>query len=265
MRIAAGQFSAGKDPQTNLAHIEQLMELAAQGGAELLVLPESSLYAASGPPGALAEVAEPLDGPFISTVAALAARLGLPVVLGTTEANPEGLPFNTLVALSMEGKVQGVYRKIHLYDAFNYLESDGIGPGPIGQPYLLSSDELQLGMMTCYDLRFPESARYLVDAGANVLLLPAMWIAGPGKEDHWSTLVRARAIENTSYVVTANQCGPLATGYSMIVDPFGVVVANAGEAPGVIFADLSNDRIDAVRARMPALQNRRFKVVPAVP
>lgn len=264
MRIAAGQFSAGKDPQANLAHIEQLMDTAAQGGAELLVLPESSLYASTEPPSELAKVAEPLDGPFVSTVAALASRLGLPVVVGITEVNPEGLPFNTLVALSVEGIVQGIYRKVHLYDAFDYLESEGTGPGPVSQPYLLSSDELQLGMMTCYDLRFPESARYLVDAGANVLLLPAMWIAGPGKEDHWNTLVRARAIENTSYVVTANQCGPLATGYSMIVDPFGVVVANAGEAAGVIFADLAPERIDAVRTRVPSLQHRRFKVVPAV-
>lgn len=265
MRIAAGQFSAGTDPRANLAHIEQLMESAAAGGAELLVLPESSLYASAEPPGVLAKVAEPLDGPFISTISALVERLGLPVVVGTAEANPDGLPFNTLVALGVDGNVQGIYRKVHLYDAFGYRESAGTGAGAISQPYLVSSDDLQLGMMTCYDLRFPESARYLVDAGANVLLLPAMWIAGPGKDDHWSTLVRARAIENTSYVVTANQCGPLATGYSMIVDPYGVVVANAGEAPGVIFADLAIDRLNAVRAVVPSLEHRRFKVVPAVP
>jgi predicted amidohydrolase len=101
-----------------------------------------------------------------------------------------------------------------------------------------------------------------VDAGANVLLLPAMWIAGPGKEDHFTTLVRARAIENTSYVVTANQSGPLATAYSIVVDPFGVVIANAGEEPGVVFAELEPERIAAVRTRIPSLRNRRFTVVP---
>jgi deaminated glutathione amidase len=263
--IAAGQFSAGKDRQRNLADIEQLMIVAAAGNAELLVLPESSLYASSGPASVRADVAEPLDGPFIRRIAALARELNLQVVVGTDEANPDGPPFNTLVALGSDGEVRGSYRKIHLYDAFGYRESDGTSKGEIGQPFILQSGQLRLGMLTCYDLRFPESARYLVDAGANVLLLPAMWIAGPGKEDHWNTLVRARAIENTSYVVAANQSGPLATGYSIIVDPFGVVIANAGEAPGVIFAELEPGRIAEVRTRVPSLLNRRFKVIPGAP
>jgi predicted amidohydrolase len=260
--IASGQFSAGRDPRRNLLHIGQLMEAAALGNADLLVLPESSLYASTEPPSVLADVAEPLDGPFVSGIGALAKGLHLPVVVGTTEANPEGLPYNTLVAIDSEGAVQSIYRKVHLYDAFGYSESAGISQGTIGQPELLSYGQLRLGMLTCYDLRFPESARYLVDAGANVLLLPAMWIVGPGKEDHWSTLVRARAIENTSYVVTANQSGPLATAYSIVVDPFGVVIANAGEAPGVVFAELEPERIAAVRTRVPSLLNRRFSVIP---
>jgi deaminated glutathione amidase len=262
VRIACGQFSAGSEPQRNLVQIQQLMETAALGNADLLVLPESSLYAGTGPPSVLAEVAEPLDGPFISGIAALARGLNLPVVVGTAETNPNGLPFNTLVALDSEGSVQGTYRKVHLYDAFGYRESDGTSQGAIVEPCLLSFGQLRLGMLTCYDLRFPESARYLVDAGANVLLLPAMWIVGPGKEDHFNTLVRARAIENTTYVVTANQSGPLATAYSIVVDPFGVVIANAGEAPGVIFAELEPERIAAVRTRVPSLRNRRFTVVP---
>ncbi|MDQ0689933.1 carbon-nitrogen hydrolase family protein [Arthrobacter sp. W4I7] len=262
MRIASGQFSAGKVPQDNLQQIAGLMQAAALGNADLLVLPESSLYAGNEPPTALADVAEPLDGPFISGIAALARALRLPVVVGTTEANPDGLPFNTLVALDADGAVQGRYRKIHLYDAFGYRESDGTSQGSFDPPDLISYGQLRLGMLTCYDVRFPESARYLVDAGANVLLLPAMWIVGPGKEDHFNTLVRARAIENTSYVVTANQCGPLATAYSIVVDPFGVVIANAGELPGVVFAQLEPERIAAVRTRVPSLRNRRFRVIP---
>lgn len=265
MRIASGQFGAGTEPQSNLHVIGKLMEAAALGSADLLVLPESSLYADTGAASSQPEVAEPLDGPFISGVAALAKRLNLPVVVGTTEANPGGLPYNTLVALDAEGAVQGAYRKVHLYDAFGYRESEGISAGTISEPFLLSHGQLRLGMLTCYDLRFPESARYLVDAGANVLLLPAMWIVGPGKEDHFNTLLRARAIENTSYVVAANQCGPLATGYSVVVDPFGVVIASAGEAPGVVFAELEPDRIAAVRTRVPSLANRRFRVVPGRP
>jgi predicted amidohydrolase len=241
------------------------MEAAADGAAELLVLPESSLYASVEPPAVLKSVAESLAGPFVSGIARRAKELGLPVVVGTTEAGRDGLPWNTLVSIDSGGAVSGTYRKVHLYDAFGYRESDGITPGTITPPFVLQLGGLNLGMLTCYDLRFPESARYLVDAGANVLLLPAMWITGPGKEDHWNTLVRARAIENTSYVVTANQTGPLATGYSIIVDPYGVVLANAGEAPGVVFADLETDRLDAVRVKVPSLANRRFRVVPGGP
>lgn len=262
MRVASGQFSAGTDPALNLRAIEELMKTAADGGAELLVLPESSIYASSAPPAVLSTIAEALDGPFISGIAALARRLRLPVVVGTAEASQQGLPYNTLVALDAEGAVSGSYRKVHLYDAFGYRESEGTRPGDITDPFLLKAGDLHFGMLTCYDLRFPESSRYLIDAGANVLLLPAMWITGPGKEDHWNTLVRARAIENTSYLVTANQTGPLATGYSMIVDPFGVVIANAGEDPGVIFAELDAERLATVRRRVPSLENRRFRVVP---
>ena len=265
MRIASGQFSAGTDPQRNLSKIQQLMATAARGGAELLVLPESSLYASNEPPAILARVAQPLDGPFISGIAASGRDLQLPVVVGTAEANPDGLPFNTLVALDASGAVRATYRKVHLYDAFGYQESSGTTPGGITRPQLLDLGDLRFGMLTCYDLRFPESSRHLIDAGADVLLLPAMWIVGPGKDDHWNTLVRARAIENTAYVVTANQTGPLATGYSIMVDPFGVVIANAGEASGVIFSELSAERIGEVRARVPSLLNRRFKVVPLEP
>lgn len=265
MKIASGQFSAGTDLQRNLHDARRLMTEAAHGGAELLVLPESSLYASNEPPSALAAVAQPLDGPFINGMAASARELQLPVVVGTTELNPEGLPFNTLVAIDKSGTVQAKYRKVHLYDAFGYTESSGISPGVIAAPELFTVAELRFGMLTCYDLRFPESARYLIDAGADVLLLPAMWIVGPGKEDHWSTLVRARAIENTAYVVAANQTGPLATGYSLVVDPFGVALANAGESPGIVYAELTTERIAEVRARVPSLRNRRFGVAPREP
>jgi predicted amidohydrolase len=265
MRIAAGQFSAGTDPAANLAAVGKQMESAAAGGAELLVLPEMSIYGSNEPASRLAPVAERLDGPFVSGICALAAKLHLPVVVGTIEANPGGLPYNTVVAVDADGGIAGAYRKIHLYDAFGYSESEGIAPGEFTDPFLLAFGELRLGTFTCYDLRFPESARRLVDAGANVLLVPAMWVPGPGKEDHWLTLARARAIENTAYVVAANQTWPLATGFSIIVDPAGVVVANAAEMPGVIFADISLERLQLVRERVPSLLNRRFKVIPRDP
>src|ERR1700712_4587390 len=131
MRIAQGQFSAGTNPQRNLKEILQLMTSAARGGAELLVLPESSLYASNEPSSILASLAQPLDGAFINGIAASARDLQLPVVVGTTEANPDGLPFNTLVAIDGSGAVVAIYRKVHLYDAFGYAESSGISPGGI--------------------------------------------------------------------------------------------------------------------------------------
>jgi deaminated glutathione amidase len=265
MRVAVGQFSAGTDPRENTTAAGRLVEAAARSGAELVVLPESSLYGTSAGAEAIAAVAEDLDGPFVTAVAGFARQYGIAVVVGTYEKNPEGLPHNTLVALDNGGDLLGSYRKVHLYDAFGYRESEGISAGNPGEPLVFTLGGFGFGAFTCYDLRFPESARAAVDAGADVLLVPAMWIKGPGKEDHWSTLLRARAIENTAYVLAANQCGPLATGFSMAVDPAGVVVANAGEEAGLVVADLSRERLSRVRRQVPVLGNRRFAVVPQSP
>ncbi|WP_228404215.1 carbon-nitrogen hydrolase family protein [Pseudarthrobacter sp. L1SW] len=262
MRVAAGQFSAGTNAGENTTAVGRLVEAAAGAGADLVLLPESSLYGSNEGSRAIAAVAQDLDGPFVAAVAALARRHGIAVVVGTYERNPDGLPHNTLVALDSRGVMLGCYRKVHLYDAFGYRESEGIALGRPGEPLVFSLGGFGFGAFTCYDLRFPESARAAVDAGADVLLVPAMWIRGPGKEDHWSTLLKARAIENTAYVLAANQTGPLATGYSMAVDPAGVVVANAGEEAGLIVADLSLDRLKRVRRQVPVLDNRRFAVVP---
>jgi deaminated glutathione amidase len=262
MKVALGQFSAGTDPAGNTTAAGRLIQLAAEAGAELVVLPESSLFATSEGAGAVAAVAEELDGPFVTGIANLARQHNITVVVGTYEKRPGGLPANTLVALGSSGTFLGCYRKVHLYDAFGYRESEGIAAGSPEEPMVFSLGGFRFGAFTCYDLRFPESARSAVDAGADVLLVPAMWIRGPGKEDHWATLLKARAIENTAYVLAANQGGPLATGYSMAVDPAGVVIANAGEEPGLVLAELSRDRLSQVRTRVPVLQNRRFAVVP---
>ncbi|MCU1475810.1 MAG: carbon-nitrogen hydrolase family protein [Subtercola sp.] len=263
MKFASGQFAAGTDPIANLGALTDLIKRAAEAGAEFIVLPESSLYLAPDLSPTPEHVPEPLDGPFITAIASAAAQYSIGVVVGTTEKNPNGFPYNTVVAISSLGEVTARYRKVHLYDAFGFVESDTITPGEIEEPFILNFDGLKVGVFTCYDLRFPESARRVIDAGANVLLLPACWAAGPAKEDQWTTLVRARAIENTSYVVSANQSGPVGTGFSQIVDPAGTVLANAGEAPGLIFADLDVNRVDVVRKRVPSLQNRRFSVVPS--
>ncbi len=163
-------------------------------------------------------------------------------------------PFNTLLA---RGAARADYRKIHLYDSFGYRESDRLLAGDV-DAHAGRGRRLEVGLMTCYDLRFPELARLLVDAGAEVLVLPAAWVAGPRKVDHWRTLVRARAIENTVYVVAAGQPGPRYTGHSLVVDPLGDVLAEAGEEPAVLRAEVTRATLQAARRTNPSLLNRRL-------
>jgi predicted amidohydrolase len=169
---------------------------------------------------------------------------------------------NTAVAVDSTGVIAS-YRKQHLYDAFGQAESEWIEPGEIADPETFVVDGLRFGLMTCYDLRFPEAARTLVDAGAEVLVVPAEWVRGPLKEHHWETLIAARAIENTVYVVAADHTPPIGVGRSMIVDPRGVVVAALGTETDVTVGWATRDRIAEVRAANPALELRRYRVTPA--
>jgi predicted amidohydrolase len=258
---AVAQFAAGPDKQANRKFAVEAIESAADAGAELVVLPENSMY--SDPKQGTTD-AEPLDGEFAGTIADTAKANRVTVIAGMTELLADDTrPSNTLIAVDPAGSLIGIYRKVHLYDAFGYRESDRITPAAIAEPVIFDLGGLRFAMMTCYDLRFPEMTRHLVDAGATAIALPAAWLVGPAKEDHWQTLVRARAIENTCYVLAAGQTGPHYSAQSLIADPMGAVLAGAGEAPGHTLAALSADRVDAVRATNPSLTNRRFRVVAA--
>jgi deaminated glutathione amidase len=161
----------------------------------------------------------------------------------------------------VRGATKASYRKIHLYDSFGYRESDRLSAGPLEDPpaaALVKVGGFTLGLMTCYDLRFPELARALVDAGAEVLVVPAAWVAGPRKVDHWRTLLRARAIENTVFVVAAAQPAPRYSGHSMIVDPLGDVLAEAGDDDEILTAPLHRDVLEESRRTNPSLANRRL-------
>ncbi|YCK79945.1 carbon-nitrogen hydrolase family protein (plasmid) [Arthrobacter sp. D3-18] len=262
MIAAVGQFEAGTDVSANLEACIELVDQAAARGAELVVLPELSMYFTTDSGDIFSAVAEPLDGKFVSTLGKRAAKHRMHVIAGVFESNPEGLPYNSIVSLEPTGKVMGTNHKTHLCDAFGIRESDAITPGTTSQPFVEKMGELSVGSFVCYDLRFPESGRRLLDAGAEVMAVPAAWISGFGKEDQFATLIKARAIENVSYVLAANQTGPFRSGYSMIVDPFGVVLASAGEGFGVATAEISAARLNAVRGKVPALQHRRFDIVP---
>ncbi|HVX44281.1 MAG TPA: carbon-nitrogen hydrolase family protein [Mycobacteriales bacterium] len=261
--MAVGQFAGSTDKSANLEAISAAVEAAAAGGAELVLLPEYSMYFDPDPAADLTPTSEPLDGEFARAVGSIAGKYGVTLIAGMNERLAgETRISNTLIAYGPDGQGLGSYRKLHLYDAFGVAESEHIRPGEHAAPLLVEVGGLRFGAMTCYDLRFPEAARALLDAGADALLVPAAWAAGPAKEDHWRTLIRARAIENTAYVLAAGLTGPKCSGQSMIVDPMGVVIAGAGEAPGVATAVISAERLAAVRQKLPSLQHRRFGVVP---
>jgi predicted amidohydrolase len=154
------------------------------------------------------------------------------------------------------------YRKQHLYDAFGARESEWVAPGDLDEPRLFQVDGVRVGLQTCYDLRFPEVTRRIVDAGADLVLVPSEWVAGPLKDHHWRTLVTARAIENTVYLAAADHVPPVGVGASMIVDPVGVTLAELGHEPDSALAQVSPERVREVRQANPALALRRYAVVP---
>ncbi|MGC5615585.1 carbon-nitrogen hydrolase family protein [Georgenia sp. Z1491] len=261
LTAAVVQLAPGNDKDANLAEIESHLRAAAARGARLVVLPEYAVFTVPAMDHRFVESAEPLDGPTVRRLAELGAELDLTIVAGVNEPAGDGRIHNTLVGLQ-GGRVAAVYRKVHLYDAFGYKESDRVDAASPAAPQLLEVDGFTVGMQTCYDLRFPEVSRTLVDAGADVLALPAEWVPGPLKEYHWNTLLRARAIENTAYVVAADQCAPTGAGNSVVLDPMGIAVAGVGEAAGVAVAELDPDRLAHVRTVNPALELRRYAVVP---
>jgi predicted amidohydrolase len=267
MRIAVVQYAAGLDKAANLAALTGLAAQAARDGADLVVAPEGAMHDFGPPSLALAPVSEPLDGPFVSTLGETASKLGLTIVAGMFESVPDDPTrvFNTVVALGPTGSLIGTYRKQHLFDALGWKESQRLASGATDQRLIFECADLTIGVLTCYDVRFPELARVLATEGATMLVVPSAWVAGPGKAAQLRTLASARAIENVCYVATAVQTPPWYTGRSAVIDPFGDVLGELGTAAGIRVVTASAHRVAACRARMPSLQHRRWRVEPAAP
>jgi deaminated glutathione amidase len=265
MRVALGQIPISSDPGVNLDRVRSAATAAADQAAGLVVFPEGTQARFSAD---LRAVAEPLDGEFCRGLADAAKSAGLAIVASLFEPAPDGRVFNTTVGFSRDGSLVAVYRKIHLFDALGHRESDSVAPGD--DIVIASLDGLQVGFMTCYDVRFPELARALATRGAELLVLPAAWAAGTFKEEHWVTLVRARAIENTIWLAAAGQVpdpaepptrAPTGIGRSMLVDPMGVVRLDLGPNAGLGVGDVDLDQTASVRAVLPSLANRRVDVL----
>ncbi|WKB35429.1 carbon-nitrogen hydrolase family protein [Terrilactibacillus sp. S3-3] len=223
------QLAATTDKALNLDKARKYIFKAKEKDADIVILPE--LYMALAIPGSgltPAGAAESIDGPFVSGLAQTAKENSIYVVCGIFETKDDRRAYNTTVFINRDGQVIYAYRKTHLYDAFKYKESDTIAPGD--HPVQTARTEFgRIGLMVCYELRFPEIARLLALQGAGLIIMPSGWVRGPMKEAHWELLLRARAIENTVFICAANQTGNIFTGNSMMIDPMGVILASAGE------------------------------------
>lgn len=272
LTVAAIQLSSQDDVAGNLAQCRQWVERAAQAGAKLVVLPEN--FAFFGPDEVRTGIAEPLlatgsePAPIQRALADWARELGVTIVGGgmPTLSGDPSRPFNTAVVLSPDGRLAGHYHKVHLFDVSladgtKLSESAKTTPGKALST--LAIQGFAVGLSICYDLRFPELFRGLVDAGAQVLLVPAAFTLHTGK-DHWAPLLQARAIESQAWVVAAAQWGThpggrRCYGHSMVVDPWGAIVAQSPDRPGFVLAVLDHEYQQQVRDSVPALKHRRLR------
>jgi predicted amidohydrolase len=264
LKVAAVQLNSGAERAANLALAERLTRAAAADGARLIVLPEK--WTAMGSDEELRAAAEPLDGATIGWARELARELAVDLIAGSFLEMVPGQEklANTSVHVDPQGEIQAVYRKIHMFDVevagHTYRESE---LEEAGDEIVLSRavGGEELGLSVCYDLRFPELYRILAVRGARILLVPAAFTLATTR-DHWEVLLRARAIENQAFVIAANQVGrhpggQESGGRSMIVDPWGVVLAQARDGVGHIVAELDLEQQRQTRVSLPSLANRR--------
>ncbi len=268
------QLNSGSDVEVNCVAAEALVRRAVGYGARLVATPENTNFL--GPHSEKVRRAETLDGPTCTRFATLAAECGVHLLLGSfNERSPDPARcLNTSVLFGPGGQRLAVYRKLHLFDVDlgdgqAFAESDTVRAGT--EPVTAATELGHLGLSICYDLRFPELYRTLVDAGAEVLCTPAAFTLTTGR-DHWEPLLRARTIENQCYLLAPAQWGRHEDqgvrecyGHAAIVDPWGQVIAAAPDGPGLALAEIDLGRVTAARARVPSLTHRRFRVVPGRP
>jgi predicted amidohydrolase len=263
LRVALAQIIAGPDPRANLDTVAALSAEAAKAGAQLAIFPEATMRCFGLP---LAEIAEPVDGPWAARLADIADQHSLVIIAGMFRPAGDGRVYNTLRAVGPG--VDASYDKIHLFDAFGFAESETVAPG--AEPVIISVHGVSIGLTTCYDVRFPGLYIRLAELGAQVICVAASWGAGPGKVEQWQVLTRARALDSTCFVVTAGQAdphsaggsprggAPTGVGHSAAISPLGDVVADLGPEPGLLVVDCDLSVVDRAREAVPVLANRRI-------
>ena len=263
--VAIVQMKSSEDKMENLQLSVDFIREAAKKKSNLICFPEFQMAYSpvSQSANQLSEIAESVnDGNFITTLRK-AAKVNKISIISTiyekSNSRFNNRVYDTVVLIDSKGEISSVYRKLHLYDALGFKESDKMMAGNmIEKPAKTSVGNI--GLMICYDIRFPEMSRILTVKGANILVSPSAWVHGVMKEEHWQTLLKARAIENGLYIIAPDQVGNIFSGRSMAVDPFGVVLLDMGNREGMEVVEIDKSRVQKVRELLPLLKNRRTDV-----
>jgi deaminated glutathione amidase len=261
-RIALAQITSSTEKAANLELAQQLISDAKNQGARMIAFPEflMAFSPSSQSSEELAQLAETVNGPFTASLMEAARIHGIHVLATIYErCRLPNRVYDTALWIEPNGKIAAVYRKLHLYDALEFKESDKFAPGDELTPPI-KTDVGHIGMMICYDLRFPELSRLLALMDAEILVSPSGWVQGDMKVEHWQTMVRARALENGCYVIAPDQVGNIYIGHSIIVDPFGRVVVDMCERQGLEIVDFDLSMVGEVREKLPLLKNRRADI-----
>lgn len=257
--VSCVQMESFLEPERNLALCLSHLVEAEQVGVNLIVFPESTSSRTDEP--GRAPVSEPLNGPFVEGLCEWSSNSDITIIVGITERNDIGNPYNTIVAIR-RGAIISIYRKLHLYDACDFKESEAVSPGQ-GPLTTFDVKGFSVGIMTCYDIRFPEVARLLASQGADLIAVPTSWVAGPFKEAHWRLFCQSRAVENNVYLAGAGQTGGIRVGLSTIVGPDGASRASLGRETQSVTATLNKEVLRSSRAAFPLLDQRRFIIDPS--
>ncbi len=262
MKAAVVQFKASSDKQVNLKTIVSFISKAASKNATLCAFPEFMMFYtnSSQTPKQLAGLSETINGNFVSTISKSAKENHIQIVGSFYEkSRKKDRVYDTSFVIDKSGKVISTYRKIHLYDALGFRESDKMVAGSkITKPIKTSIGKI--GMMICYDLRFPEMSRSLAVAGSEILVAPSAWVKGNMKEEHWITINKTRAIENGCYVIAPDQVGNIYCGRSLVVDPYGKILLDMKKKQGMGFVIIDLEKVKQTRKVLPLLKNRRTDV-----
>jgi predicted amidohydrolase len=261
-KISLVQMRADVEKEKNLKIILKYITQAARKNSALCAFPEFMMCytPSSQSPAQLASLAEKINGEFVSVIAETARCNSIQVIGTFYEKSPKpNRVYDTSFLVNKNGKVVSKYRKIHLYDALGFKESKKLYPGSsVTKPIKTSVGKI--GLMICYDLRFPEMSRMLASSGSEVLVVPSAWVRGKMKEEHWITINITRAIENGCYVISPDQVGNIYCGRSLVVDPYGKIILDMKKKEGVGTVDISLDQVKQVRRKLPLLQNRRTDI-----